>query len=199
MGARVRLTPLTEAHAEPLFAAFSADTDGRGATYLPYGPFQSAGDLLSFATLRAAGPDRFYTVVTDRPVGFASYLRIAPDAGSIEIGNLYFSQHLQRTTEATEALSLMIGAAFAHGYRRVEWKCDALNAPSCRAAERLGFRFEGVFRQATVYKGRNRDTAWYAILDAEWPALAARHAAWLDPSNFDGDGRQRASLETIVS
>ena len=121
----------------------------------------------------------------------ASYLRIAPEAGSIEVGHINFSPLLQQTPAATEAMYLMMKRAFDLGYRRYEWKCDALNAPSRTAAERLGLSYEGMFRQATVYKGRNRDTAWYAAIDQEWPALAAAFERWLAPENFDGDGMQR--------
>ena len=124
----------------------------------------------------------------------ASYLRIEPAHGSIEVGHLAFAPRLQRTRAATEAMYLMMWQAFKLGYRRYEWKCDALNAPSRRAAERLGFRHEGTFRQAMVYKGRNRDTAWYSIIDSEWPSRAAAFEAWLDPMNFDAAGRQRRPL-----
>jgi RimJ/RimL family protein N-acetyltransferase len=122
-----------------------------------------------------------------------------PASGSIEVGHLHFSPLLQRTPAATEAMYLMMRHAFELGYRRYEWKCDALNAPSRAAARRLGFSFEGIFRQATVYKGRNRDTAWYAVLDKEWPALCAAFERWLDPSNFDADGHQRARLSALTA
>jgi RimJ/RimL family protein N-acetyltransferase len=131
----------------------------------------------------------------NRATGIASYLRIEPAHGTIEVGHLAFSPLLQRTAAATEAMYLMMKHAFELGYRRYEWKCDALNAASRRAAERLGFRFEGVFRQAVVYKGRNRDTAWYSIIDREWPGREAAFLAWLDPTNFDSHGRQRRSLQ----
>ena len=124
----------------------------------------------------------------------ASYLRITPAEGTIEVGHLNYSPRLQRTPAATEAMYLMMRRAFELGYRRYEWKCDALNAPSRAAAERLGFVFEGIFRQATVYKGRSRDTAWFSIVDHEWPRLRASFERWLDASNFDGEGRQRSRL-----
>jgi len=130
-------------------------------------------------------------------VGMGSYLRIEPAHGVIEVGHLAFSPLMQRTPIATEAMYLMMREAFELGYRRYEWKCDALNAASRRAAERLGFTFEGIFRQAIVYKGRNRDTAWYSIVDREWPALDAAFRAWLDPANFDAAGRQRRSLAEL--
>jgi RimJ/RimL family protein N-acetyltransferase len=130
--------------------------------------------------------------------GFGSYLRITPEAGSIEVGFLAFSPRLQRSVAATEAMYLMMKWAFEAGYRRYEWKCDALNAPSRRAAQRLGLSYEGVFRQATVVKGRNRDTAWFAAIDAEWPALEAAFQTWLAPENFDADGRQKTSLRELT-
>jgi RimJ/RimL family protein N-acetyltransferase len=131
--------------------------------------------------------------------GVASYLRITPEAGTIEVGHINLSPELQRTRAATEAMLLMMARAFETGYRRYEWKCNALNLGSRRAAERLGFSYEGIFRQATVIKGRNRDTAWFAAIDAEWPALKAAFARWLDPSNFDDEGRQRRSLSELTA
>ena len=136
----------------------------------------------------------------DRAVGVLSLLRIMPDAGSIEVGHIHLSPALQQTRASTEAQSLIMSYVFDDlGYRRHEWKCDALNASSCRAAERLGFTYEGIFRQAVVVKGRNRDTAWYAIIDADWPRVRAAFRAWLGPENFDADGRQRARLEAARS
>ena len=129
----------------------------------------------------------------------ASYLRIHPEAGSIEAGHIHFSKALKRTPVASEALFLMIDHAFELGYRRFEWKCDALNAASRSAAERLGCTLEGVFRQATVYKQRNRDTAWYSIIDTEWPSLCEAHLQWLSPENFGEDGIQKASLRDLTS
>ena len=143
----------------------------------------------------------FYAIVRQEDgsaAGVASYLRIAPDSGSIEVGHINLSPLLQRTPGATEAMYLMLKWVFEAGYRRYEWKCDALNAPSRRAALRLGLSYEGVFRQATTYKGRNRDTAWYAAIDAEWPALKAAFETWLDPANFDAPGRQRQSLSALT-
>jgi RimJ/RimL family protein N-acetyltransferase len=127
-----------------------------------------------------------------------SYLRIAPPAGSIEVGHIHYSPRLQRTPAATEAMYLMMQRAFELGYRRYEWKCDALNTASRAAAQRLGLSFEGVFRQVTVYKGRNRDTAWYAAIDAELPALCGAFRTWLDPDNFDEQGHQRARLSDLT-
>ena len=144
------------------------------------------------------GDDPLFFAILDladgKAAGVSSHLRITPAAGSIEVGHIHYSPRLQRSPAATEAMFLMMRWAFEAGYRRYEWKCDALNAASRAAAQRLGLSFEGIFRQATVYKGRNRDTAWYAAIDAEWPALREAFLAWLDPGNFDRDGRQRTRL-----
>ncbi len=140
----------------------------------------------------------FHAIVDSKSgsaVGVAAYMRIDAANGVIEVGHLNFSPRLQATTAATEAMYLMMRRAFDElGYRRYEWKCDSLNEASRRAASRLGFRFEGVFRQAVVYKGRNRDTAWYSVLDSEWPALKAGFERWLSPDNFDENGCQRRKL-----
>lgn len=197
-----RVEPLNpEAHAAELFAAYSADRENRIWTYLPYGPF---GDLEAFRNWMEAtcrGDDPLFHAIVDpangKAVGVASYLRIAPAAGSIEVGHINYSPALQGTAIATEAMYLMMARVFELGYRRYEWKCNALNAGSCRAAERLGFTFEGVFRQAAVIKGRNRDTAWYSLLDREWPQAKAAFEAWLAPANFDGEGRQKRGLKEI--
>ena len=136
---------------------------------------------------------------TDRAVGIASYLNINPSAGSIEVGGITYSPALQRKPAGTEAMFLMMRHALDDlGYRRYEWKCNALNAPSRAAAQRYGFQFEGIFRQAEVVKGRNRDTAWYSIVDSEWPGIRAAFERWLDPANFDPDGRQRERLSTLI-
>ncbi len=131
--------------------------------------------------------------------GVASYLRITPEAGTIEVGHINLAPELQRTRAATEAMALMMGHAFGLGYRRYEWKCNALNLGSRRAAQRLGFSYEGVFRQAAVVKGRNRDTAWFAAIDEDWPQLSAAFQTWLDPANFDVDGRQRVALSSLTA
>ena len=143
----------------------------------------------------------FFAIIsnqTGKAVGVCAYLRIDPANGSIEVGHLNFSPLMQRTPIATEAMWLMMREAFALGYRRYEWKCNALNLPSRSAAQRLGLSFEGVFRQVLVTKGRNRDTAWYAAIDKEWPLLDAAFQAWLSPANFDGEGRQRVSLSKLT-
>ena len=137
-------------------------------------------------------------VASGEAVGVASYLRITSDCGTIEVGHLNFSPRLQRTPAATEAMFLMMRHAFELGYRRYEWKCDSINEASRKAALRLGLSFEGIFRQATVRKGRNRDTAWYAAIDKEWPALREAFERWLGPSNFDTEGRQRLSLSSLT-
>jgi RimJ/RimL family protein N-acetyltransferase len=196
-----RLEPLDpKAHAGPLWEANSLDADGRMWTYLPYGPFATVEDYSNWLVESAASQDPLFFAVVERtrdvPVGLASYLRINPEAGSIEVGHLAYSPLLQRTPAATEAMYLMMQRAFELGYRRYEWKCNAFNAPSRAAAQRLGLSFEGVFRQFAVTKGRTRDTAWYAAIDEEWPALNEAFTRWLDPTNFDERGNQRQRLST---
>ncbi len=204
-GRLCRLEPLDPGrHAAELFAANSEDRDGRMWTYLPSGPFADFSAYLAASHAAAANPERLtYAIVdgaTEKALGVASYLNIEPSAGSIEVGAIAYAPRLQRTAAATEAMYLMMRRVFdALGYRRYEWKCNALNAASLAAALRLGFRFEGIFHQADVVKGRNRDTAWFSITDAEWPALKAAFARWLDPGNFDGDGRQRLSLSELTA
>ena len=190
-------------HCAELFDAYAEDADGRTWTYLAYGPFASLEQFRGFMRAHFSGEDPFCHTIIDRAsgraAGMASYMRIDPAMGSIEVGSIAYSPRLQKSRAATETMYLMMRRAFDElGYRRYEWKCDALNAPSRQAAERLGFRFEGIFRQALVYKGRNRDTAWYSIIDREWPALKAAFERWLDPRNFDGEGRQRESLSALT-
>ncbi len=171
--------------------------------YMPQGPFASEGEWRAWAEGVAGLDDPYFYVLRDLSTGLAggvaSYLRIAPEAGSIEVGWITLAPRMQRTAAATEAMALMMGWAFDAGYRRYEWKCNALNAPSRRAAERLGLSYEGVFRQAGVVKGRNRDTAWFAAIDAEWPRLRAAFDTWLAPSNFDADGRQKVALSDLTA
>jgi len=192
-GAVVPLDP--DHHATSLFAAFQAD-DEDDWTYLSYGPFPDVEAFAHWLDACARRDDTLFFAVEDAegPCGMAAYLRVKPWSASVEVGHLHFARRLQRTAAATEAMWSMMHRVFTEGYRRYEWKCDALNAASRAAAERLGFRFEGIFRQATVYKGRNRDTAWYSIIDAEWPTLEAEFGRWLDPDNFHGDGSQRSQL-----
>lgn len=202
-GRHCTVEPLDPArHAGGLYAADALDTEGRSWTYLPYGPFATLDAYRQWVEEVAAGDDPlFFAIVrnSDRcPAGVASYLRVSPAAGSIEVGHIHFSPLLVRSPAATEAMYLMMKRAFDLGYRRYEWKCDALNAPSRAAAQRLGLSFEGVFRQATVYKGRNRDTAWYAAVDGDWPQLREAFERWLDPSNFDVEGRQRIRLSELT-
>ena len=203
-GRTCRLEPLDlERHADELFAANALDEDGRGWTYLPYGPFADREGYLRWMRATCTGDDPLFHAIVDRAsgraVGVASFLRIDPAAGSIEVGHLRFSPLLQRSVASTEAMYLMMKRAFELGYRRYEWKCDALNAPSRAAASRLGFAFEGVFRQAVVIKQRNRDTAWFSILDSEWPRLDAAFRRWLDPANFAADGAQRERLSDLTA
>ena len=209
-GRLCRLEPLDAArHGSDLHAANLLDADHRNWTYLSYGPFARLDDYLDWVRSVAAKDDpQFHAIVAAGSdpksgsdpvaVGVASYLRIDPEAGSIEVGHINYSPRLQRTVAATEAMYLMMRRVFELGYRRYEWKCHALNAPSRAAAQRLGFSYEGIFRQARVDKGRNRDTAWYAMIDREWPAIDSAFQRWLDPANFDAEGRQRTSLRDLT-
>ena len=200
-GRYARLEPLdAEMHGEALFASYAGHDwiwD-----YLPYGPFDTAAPYVDWVRSVQGKPDPFFYAIRNLESGacegVASYLRIAPEAGSIEVGNINYAPALQQTRAATETMFLMMDWAFDAGYRRYEWKCDALNRPSRAAAQRLGFSFEGVFRQALVVKGRNRDTAWFAMIDSEWPALRAAFQRWLDPVNFDPEGRQAERLGDLT-
>ena len=185
-------------HVASLWREFSADEEGRMWTYLPFGPFSDAGEFEATAAVLAANPDMSFYAVVDRAdgaaVGLLAYLRIDPTGGSIEVGAVMLSPRLQRTRVATEAIFLVADHAFELGYRRFEWKCDALNEPSRRAAIRFGFAYEGTFRQATVYKRRTRDTAWFAMVDGDWPRRREDLLAWLAPENFDEQGGQHRPL-----
>lgn len=199
-----RLEPLDPAtHAEELFAANQLDRESLIWTYLPYGPFERYGDYVRWIEEVCASDDPLFFAIHDlgsgRTMGVASYLRIRPASGSIEVGHLNFSPLLQRTPAATEAMYLMMRHAFELGYRRYEWKCNALNTPSRIAAQRLGLSFEGIFRQHSVVKGRNRDTAWYAAIDSEWPELRRAFESWLDPANFDDEGGQVLRLSQLTA
>ncbi len=197
-GRLCRVVPFdAEAHTSPLFDAYSAD-DGRMWTYMPFGPFPSA-DALKVETLNRIRNNGFQTYViceieNNQPIGQASYMRYDLASGSVEVGAVSFSPALKRSRIATEAMYLMMKHAFDHGYRRYEWKCDQLNIPSNKAALRLGFQFEGIFRNAVVYKGRRRDTAWYSVIIEDWPQVKARLESWLDPANFDAAGVQKTAL-----
>ena len=200
-----RVEPIDiDRHAADLFEAFRADKEGRIWTYMPYGPLASERAVRDWMAKVCLGDDPLFHAIVEREsgkaVGVASYLRIVPAVGVIEVGHINYSPLLQRRPAATEAMYLMMRRVFAElGYRRYEWKCDALNARSCRAAERLGFGYDGLFRQATIYKGRNRDTAWYSVLDGDWPALRRAYEAWLAAENFDAAGAQKASLGSLIA
>jgi RimJ/RimL family protein N-acetyltransferase len=203
-GRYVRLEPLDAArHARELYAC-SHDIDGgeRIWEYLPYGPFTGADAFAAWLEGCAASADPLFFAIRDRQSrfarGMASFLRIEPDHASIEIGHIWFSPALQKTPAATEAIFLLLHHALGElGYRRMEWKCNALNAGSRRAATRFGFSYEGTFFQHVVVKGHNRDTAWFSILDSEWQQLSANFERWLSPENFDPSGLQRRSLADL--
>lgn len=195
------LEPLdVDRHGDDLWQAFAADDEGRCWTYMPFGPFATQAAFAAFLAGMSRGDDPVYYAILDldggRATGIASLMRIQPEHGVIEVGGIAYAPALQRTRAATEAMYLMMAHAFEDlGYRRYEWKCDTLNAPSRRAAERLGFGYDGLFEQAIVYKGRNRDTAWFSILDRDWPRVKRGFETWLSPENFDAGGAQRRSLE----
>jgi len=204
-GRYCRVEPLdAERHAAELYAAYSADREGRMWTYLPWGPYAGFAEYRD-AVVTGLGREHFITyavidVASGKAAGVASYLNINLAAGSIEVGGIAYSPALQRSQAGSEAMFLMMRRAFAElGYRRYEWKCNALNAASRAAAQRYGFRFEGIFRQVDVVKGRNRDTAWFSITDGEWPAIETAFEHWLDPANFDTTGRQRVSLSALTA
>jgi RimJ/RimL family protein N-acetyltransferase len=199
-GRYCRLERLEVRHSDQLWTIVSED-DASAWTYLFYGPFTSRDEFDEWLRSASVQKDPLYYAIIDTStnvaVGWATFLRIEPRVGVIEVGNIYFSHRLRQTPVATEAMYLMMRHVFVDlGYRRYEWKCDSLNAPSRSAALRLGFVYEGIFRQATIYKGRSRDTAWFSIIDKEWPAVASAFERWLDPANFER-GRQRASLAAL--
>lgn len=199
-GRTCRLEALrASAHAEKLHEAYVQDRDGGNWTYLPYGPFASAAAYAQWVEKMQDREDVIAYAIVDqersRPLGVATYLRIDASGGAIEVGHLSYAPVLQRTPASTEAMYLMMRRVFEDwGYRRYEWKCDNLNAPSIAAAKRLGFRYEGTFYNQVVVKGRNRDTSWLSILESEWSGLREALEAWLDASNFDAEGRQRRRL-----
>ena len=203
-GPRVRLAPVDPAaDAESLYELGHADETARALwTYLPYGPFDDLAAFRAWLEERAASEDPLFFTIHDkglgRAAGMMSYLRITPEHGVIEIGHIWFSPPLQRTPAATEALFLSMQNAFDRlGNRRLEWKCNALNEASRRAALRLGFQYEGTFHQHLVVKGLNRDSAWFSILDHEWPRLRSNFETWLSPDNFDASGNQKLSLGAL--
>jgi RimJ/RimL family protein N-acetyltransferase len=202
-GDLVRLEVLDpERHAVSLFTSSHVPGAEDLWQHLPYGPFADQAEFTAWLEQRAASIDPLFYAVVDwesmRALGMASFLRIKPDHGVIEIGHIWFTPELQRTRKATEAIYLLAKTAFDDlGYRRLEWKCDSLNVPSRRAADRFGFTFEGTFRQHMIVKGRNRDTAWFSMTDGEWPSRKAAFEAWLSPDNFDENGRQRRPLAEL--
>lgn len=200
VGRYCSVVPLSLDHADDLYTAFRADEENRIWTYLPNGPYNDPADFRAWVNeaIQKDDPLMHAIVVDGCALGHASYLRISPASASIEVGFINLSPALQRTRAATEFQFLMMRRTFDElGYRRYEWKCDALNAPSRKAAERLGFTYEGTFRQATHYKGRNRDTAWFSIIDSEWPGLKHRFERWLAPENFDDTGTQKRGLSAV--
>lgn len=204
-GRLCRLMPIDIAsHARDLFEAFSLDANHHNWTYLPYGPFEQFEECRNWLESTCSSDDPYFFSVIDlssgKAIGVASFLRITSDIGAIEVGHIHFSPLMQGSAISTEAMYLMMSRIFDDlGYRRYEWKCDSLNQPSCRAALRMGFLFEGIFRQATMYKQRNRDTAWYSILDSEWPLIKGVFENWLKTENFDLEGHQKTSLSAAMS
>jgi RimJ/RimL family protein N-acetyltransferase len=200
-GRYARLEPLGPGHARALFAANRADD--AIWDWLPYGPFETEAGYCAWVEKMAGKADPLFFAVVDLarggPGGVASLMRIAPEAGSIEVGHICYAPALQRTRAGSEAIFLFADWVFREGYRRFEWKCNALNRGSRRAAERFGFSFEGVFRNHMVVKGRNRDTAWFAMTDGDWRCLKPAWEAWLDPANFDDAGRQRRRLGELTA
>jgi RimJ/RimL family protein N-acetyltransferase len=203
-GRYCRVEPLDLAvHGADLWDAFADDTTGSTWTYLGIGPFDSFEPFEQWLVGATASTDPFFYAIIDgttgRAVGFVSYLRIDPGSRAIEVGWITYSPRMQRSRVATDTMFLMMREAFALGYRRYEWKCNALNAPSIAAAHRLGFSFEGLFRHAAVVKGRNRDTAWFSVVDRDWPMLEAAFQRWLSPDNFDDVGNQRTRLSDLTA
>ncbi len=203
-GETVRLEPLDPAkHGPALWAASHAPGhDPSLWDYLGYGPFAAEAEFTTWLMARAASADPLFFAIVDiavgRAEGMAAYMRISAADGVIEIGHIWFGAALQQSRKATEAIFLLAQHAFDDlGYRRLEWKCNALNARSRAAAARFGFTYEGTFRQHMITKGRNRDTAWFAIIDGDWPAIRRGFERWLAPENFDPAGRQRASLADL--
>lgn len=203
-GQRVRLEPSDAGHIGALYQLSHVDqTDPSMWDYLPYGPFDDAEAFGRWYRAHTATDDpmlfTFRCRQADRPFGMGSFMRIAPDARSIEIGHIWICPQYQNSRQATEALFLMMRHALdTLGNRRLEWKCDAMNQPSRSAAERLGFTYEGTFYRAAIVKGRNRDTAWFSIIEEEWPALRDAHQIWLGDENFDAQGQQRRPLRSLI-
>lgn len=202
-GRYCRVEPIDPArHAEDLYRANTLAPDRRSFTYLTSGPFDTPGAYRQWMEASCLGDDPLFHAIVDlatgKATGVAALMRIDPKNGVIEVGNINYSPLLQRKPAATEAMYLLMKRVFELGYRRYEWKCDSLNAPSRAAAQRLGFSYEGIFRQAVVTRDRNRDTAWYAMIDGEWPELDRAFRRWLDPANFDAQGNQRVRLSDLT-
>jgi RimJ/RimL family protein N-acetyltransferase len=205
VGRYCRVEPVdVERHAADLYQAYSEATDGRDWTYLFVGPFPDFAGYRDYLAKATAGADPLHHAIIDlasgKPVGTAALMRIDPAHGVIEVGHITYSPRLQRTPAATEAMFLLMQRVFDElGFRRYEWKCDNHNGRSRAAAARYGFQFEGIFRQAIVYKERSRDTAWYSIIDSEWPAIRKGFEQWLSPANFDAAGNQIEQLSTLIT
>jgi len=202
-GRTVALEPLdAETHTSALWMAIQGHDELW--TWMGDGPYENESALHASLREKQFSPEAVFLAIlpvdTAKASGYASYMRVDPIHGAVEVGNILLSPALQRTTAATEAMYRMARHAFEDlGYRRYEWKCNALNLPSRRAAERLGFTFEGIFRQHMVLKGQNRDTAWFSMLDSEWPTRKRAFEAWLDPGNFDEDGLQKKTLQSLMA
>jgi RimJ/RimL family protein N-acetyltransferase len=203
VGRSVRLERLEPArHSEALWSALQGpEADPQLWTYMGYGPFAEYADFAQWLSSHASRRDPlFYTVIdsaSGQAPGLLSYLNLVPEHGSIEIGHVCFGSAMQRSVQATETIYLLAKQAFALGNRRLEWKCDNANLRSKRAAERFGFSYEGLFRQHLIRKGRNRDTAWFSLLDREWPAMQAAFERWLAADNFTASGQQRQPLQAL--
>ncbi|KAE8913607.1 hypothetical protein PF005_g27242 [Phytophthora fragariae] len=202
-GQYCRLEPLKASfHAKDLWEALSEDPSGARWRYMPYGPFATFDEFEKWILEGECADDpQFYAIIVgEHAVGFTSYLRIVPSHGVVEVGHIFYSPRLAKTRAATEAMYLLAANAFRLGYRRYEWKCDSCNMPSRGAATRLGFTYEGKFRQLIVYKGRSRDTTWFSIIDADWNnGLKSAFERWLTPSNFDEDGQQTLKLSELTA
>ncbi|MFT5116897.1 MAG: RimJ/RimL family protein N-acetyltransferase [Kiritimatiellia bacterium] len=208
LGCYCYLEPLSGAHTQDLWDAYASDTENKIWRYLPNGPFDNIEQFADFITSKKKASEEenaesvFYAIVnisTNKAMGYIAYARIQAAAGSIEVAHVCFSPLLQKTTIATEAIYLMIDNSFHLGYRRCEWKCNSLNANSIKAAKRLGFVYEGCFRQATVVKGRNRNTSWFSIIDSEWAELRTAYLSWLATDNFDVEQRQKQCLSVYIN
>lgn len=202
-GRLCRVEPLdAQRHADELYSAYALAEDDGDWTYMTAGPFTSPADYRGYLVTATRSDDPLHYAVVDlncgKAVGTLALMRLDPANGVAEVGSIAFSPLLKRTPVSTEAQFLLMSYVFDElGYRRYEWKCDSLNEPSRAAAERLGFTFEGIFRQAVVYKGRSRDTAWYSVIDTEWPQIGKALREWLSPDNFEADGRQKQSLSAL--